>query len=514
MKARVGIGGFVGVFFACCLSALASVDGPREQLELLAQHGIRSDTPELLAFLNRLQPSEKLQAEIAQLIKQLSDTEFNKREEAFKKLPTFGEAARRQLSEATKVDDPEVSWRAGKILKELNSEDESRRRAALTGSVLEVLKARRDPSAAPVILATVPLLNESHTRDVALQALWACVESSHADALRAALEHKSPHVRAAAIVGLEKAAGQQSLATISPLLKSELALVRLAAARALIDWQAHEAIKALIELTDNKDDDVAWQADALLHLKTGHQVEPAEGQTLGDAWKQWAKSKLATAKLDTVVADQRHDLSAGRNTLEESFARGQPKLAKGYGRFLYEADNGGPAKVADGRLRIDGSNPEGDQRLFITSQRMVGRDRWPDKLEIRARLTGEEGNNVGWHMGVSVGRVKVLFHPGYPNGAFRAEATDDHDYIFSNEDMPFTPTTGVMHEITIRVKKTKSGAEFDVTVDEGGDGGGTFNRKFTADAEQLGDYNRLGLERSGREGGGAIFDSVSIRLGR
>ena len=260
------------------------------------------------------------------------------------------------------------------------------------------------------------------------------------------------------------------------------------------------------------EDDVAWQADALLQMKTGHRLKLDDGRSLGDAWRDWAAQELATAKLDAVVGRRRHDLTAGRNRLEEAFTRAADSVTDGYGRFRYEADNGGPAKIADGVLRIDGGNPEGDQRLFITSQRLTGRDRWPDRLEVRARLGGTAGNNFGWHMGVSVGKVKVLFHPGLAGGAFRAETTDEHDYLFGNEAMSFEPVVGVMHQLQIRVTRKGDGAQFEATV-TGGGGGKPHQKTFTVTAEQLGDYNRIGLERSGRTGGDALFDSITIRLG-
>ena len=313
------------------------------------------------------------------------------------------------------------------------------------------------------------------------------------------------------MVAMEIAAGEDSVARIEPLLDSGDAVLRLAAARALIDRRSRPAVEALIEIVGDRKEELVWQADALLCLKTGHSVEPAAGETIGDAWQRWAAKELAGATLDQQLGKRRLDLSAGRNILEETFSRDADSLAKGYGRFFYEADNGGAAKVVDGKLRIDGNNREGDQRLAITSERLIGRERWPDQLEVRAQLAGEEGNNFGWHMGVSVGRVKTLFHPGLRGGGFRAETTDDHDYLFGNENMNFEPVTGVFHEIIIRVKKTKSGAEFDITM-KGGNGG-EHKKKFEVTDEQLGEFNRIGLERSGRTGADALFDSLSIRLG-
>jgi hypothetical protein len=144
---------------------------------------------------------------------------------------------------------------------------------------------------------------------------------------------------------------------------------------------------------------------------------------------------------------------------------------------------------------------------------MIGSDRWPESLEVRSKLQAAPGNNFGYHIGVSVGRIKTLFHPGIRGGGFRAETTDEHGYIFSNENMAFEPAAGVTHEMVIKVKKTGTGADFDVVVN-GGAGGNPHKKKFSVTNEQLGAYNRIGLERSGRTGGDAVFESLSIRLGR
>lgn len=86
------------------------------------------------------------------------------------------------------------------------------------------------------------------------------------------------------------------------------------------------------------------------------------------------------AKLDVPLGRKSLDLSAGRHSLRETYSRQAKSLAKGYGSFLYEADNAGGASVADGKLLIDGDNDEGDRRVYIMSDRLIGRAEWPRKL--------------------------------------------------------------------------------------------------------------------------------------
>jgi hypothetical protein len=196
----------------------------------------------------------------------------------------------------------------------------------------------------------------------------------------------------------------------------------------------------------------------------------------------------------------------------EKFTKPTKDATTGYGRFTYEAtDPKWKAEVSEDRLRLVGDHEEGDQRLFITAQKVVGKPKWPDALEVTARLGGTGAASGAWHVGLSVGTVKVLFHPGFAGGAFRAETVDTHKEFFSNENLGFTPAAGIMHELTIKVSRGEKVCRFNVTFVNGGKDGGTFTKSFDVPNEQLGDFDRIGLERSGRTGGDALFESVSIK---
>src|SRR6185437_6855263 len=146
----------------------------------------------------------------------------------------------------------------------------------------------------------------------------------------------------------------------------------------------------------------------------------------------------------------------------QKFDKEAKDATRGYGSFAYETSTAGwKAEVRGGRLRLSGDHPEGDQRLFITAQKALGTPRWPDSLEVTARLGGADGDCGAWHVGVSVGAVKVIFHPGYGGGAFRVETVDKREEFLGNQDLGFTPATDVMYPLTIKVRRTKSGYRFD-----------------------------------------------------
>ena len=204
--------------------------------------------------------------------------------------------------------------------------------------------------------------------------------------------------------------------------------------------------------------------------------------------------------------------SQDNKSIEEDFSQDAESIVDGYGELEYTEDNGGPAKVVDGKLVIDGNNREGDQHLFITSQQLIDENQWTRKVEVRSMLGSRAAGNSGaWHLGIYVGNVKALFHPGVMGGAFRIETVDGHKALLGNTSMQFDPTDGALYEMAMSVVKTESGAFIKVTVrDPGSDS--TFVQKLKVSNEDLGEFNRIGLIRSGRTGADAVFDSLNIEV--
>jgi hypothetical protein len=258
----------------------------------------------------------------------------------------------------------------------------------------------------------------------------------------------------------------------------------------------------LVGLTKSADANIVIQAEVLLTALTGKTA----GETANEIdWPAWRDAELATAKLHK-LGIARLDLSLGRQWLRETFALG-------IGRFEFESEGPRALRVENGAALIGGADqPECDQRLVVTAQRMLGRAEFPAQCLVKARFAAEENNNFGWHLGISIGRVKVLLHPGVDGGAFRAETVDSHEYLINNDDMGFTPPPGVTHEMTVAVRSDGKGAKLHVHFVHGADERLQFERTINVTGEQLGKFDRIGLERSGRAGGAAIFDEVSIRV--
>jgi hypothetical protein len=158
---------------------------------------------------------------------------------------------------------------------------------------------------------------------------------------------------------------------------------------------------------------------------------------------------------------------------------------------------------------LDGNHNEGDQRLFVTAEKLLGQPTFPARFQVKAALGGEAEGAGAWHVGVALGNVRVLFHPGLSGGAFRAERVDNHQSLAGN-NMTFTPAGGVLHEMTIDVEQGKNTIRLDVVIVDGAKSGQRFTQSLVLQTNATGDLRRIGLERSGRTGGAALFGPFSI----
>jgi len=470
-----------------------------EQTQLLQQSGIETTPAGLIKFLQSLPPDPDRLAKIPGLITELGDDKFDVRERASKQLQALGEIARPALTAALKSKDLEVSWRAKHLLSELDSGQSVEKQRARFAAALLLLGEQPTPAAGEALLAILPLCDDKGLANAACAALWKSVDTSHTELLRRALKQEHKLTLAAAIVALELASGPDATATIEPFLTNDDPQLRLAAARALVDRQPRPAASVLAELTQSTDQEIAAAARGLLNAMTGHK-EPKL------FWLKWRDQDLPTAKLAS-LGNKRLDLTLGREGLHETFI-------SGLGLFHYESDAGRALRVEKGIVALGGDKqqPECDQRIFITAQGLTGQPEFPDRFSVRARLAAENNNNFGWHLGISIGRVKTLFHPGVDGGAFRIETIPEHQALVNNQEMGFTPQTDTMHDMTIEFVRKGQEAILEITIVDCKNSKNRYSHKSSIPLEKIGKLDRIGLERSGRAGGAALFDEFEFRF--
>jgi hypothetical protein len=194
----------------------------------------------------------------------------------------------------------------------------------------------------------------------------------------------------------------------------------------------------------------------------------------------------------------------------EGFTGSLKATEKTYGSFEVEAAHGMPVTVTDGRLVMGGKRPGDDhQRLVLRAAKWPGAKTFPKHFQVSANLGGTKGDAGAWHMGLAVGRVRALFHPGMEGGSFRFERVDNRQELTTNEGMGFTPAMDAMQRMSLDVRVLENGdvkLEARVTSKDGK----IFKRSCEVPADAIGPLDRVSLDRSGRTGGDALFDDFIV----
>ena len=229
---------------------------------------------------------------------------------------------------------------------------------------------------------------------------------------------------------------------------------------------------------------------------------------------RWMKEDLLREAV-TSLLNERLGRKTGKPAgclLLETFDHDAASLAEGYRRFRFKAGKGMTGRVSEGILRMAGNHAaDGDQCLLLDAERVTGQKTFPDSFQIEARLGGDPGGEGAYHVGISVGSVRVLFHPGFQSGGFRIERVDDHKPIISNTAMGFDPPAGKLLRMHLEVRRRPGG---DVEIQSAISNGGTvFRKSAVLAANEIGVLNHIGLERSGRNGGDGLFDDLVVHLG-
>jgi hypothetical protein len=488
---------------------------PPPPAETLRRHGIEPNVESVLGFLRQWQPSAADDRRIGALVRQLGHEDYFAREEASRQLSRIGIAATGALRAAAESDDFEVSYRARRLLRTGGRDGELEQRQILLTAALRWLRQAQSSQATPVLLEILPVLPTVEARQEAAKTLWACVVPADTPRLEQAVGNTQLAVRVAAIPALELAAGERATNTLQVFLLDKDESVRLAAARALLDRRSNASIAALVGLLDSQDTDVHAQAAWLLQQLSGIPSEKDQGMdltTAGIRWKAWAASPAADHPQP--LGCKRLEVARYGLILLESFLA-DAEIRDQYHEMQYASNCGGKGSVSHGILRLDGNHGEGDQRLYVTSRRLLDQPTFPARFRIKTQL-GAEADNAGvWHIGVSVGNIRILFHPGLEGGAFRAERLDNQQHLIENESMPFTPACNVRHPITIDVwQRDKDAVQLEVAVADGGKTGRPYRRTLAVRGEDIGPLGRVGLERSGQTGGAALFGPLTIEHGQ
>ncbi|MFQ5730400.1 MAG: PQQ-binding-like beta-propeller repeat protein [Planctomycetaceae bacterium] len=308
-------------------------------VSLLKRHGVKPTAQSLRAYLKSMLPDSNSQKAQAKLIAQLGHTDYHKREAAMKALLRLPVVSADLLKAAVAGDDPEIRWRAGRVLQAAN-----RRSSEILHAAYRVIARRKIAGLAPEVLATMPLCADAYLLQAASRALVATAEKKDAAPLRMRLRDPSKPVRIAALRAYAGVLGKAADAELRKLAADEDDRIKYEVARAIVSHGNRDALAMLLKLLDSDDLSVRVLTAKVLRAASGRRFGfvPYElkknRRTAVFKWRKWIAGSGQTAVLKLPLRETAFELGRtlicdySRHRVIELDAKGKPVWEKPVGR--------------------------------------------------------------------------------------------------------------------------------------------------------------------------------------
>lgn len=265
----------------------------------LAGKNIKADSAGLNAYLSSLHPNEEQKKRAIELINVLgTEDSFSRREDAMAKLLVLPVLPTEELVAASKGGDPEIRWRARKILR-LGKPESDR----VLYAALKAIEDKAITGVTAELIRAIPLCDKPHLSYAARQALQAAAGPDDATLLRRELKNENVNVRVAVAAALGKSLKEKASKDLYEVLDDPEDQVSLAAARALANFGDRESLTALEKLLSS--DDKLVQTSSVLALRgltgerfgfSAHDEAKKRNESI-TKWNSWIETKGKTAKL-------------------------------------------------------------------------------------------------------------------------------------------------------------------------------------------------------------------------
>lgn len=289
-------------------------------------------------YLQSLEPSHERQTSIAKLIEKLGDDDYATREDATRKLLNAyasAEAKLRQTLLSTK--DPEIEWRARRIIQTGFSQLESNMAAALRIAI-----AHPDAFAVKDILAIEHLLHYQAVRFLGKKAIRATARKDDIEILLKATNSKHEIVRREAAAAIVNLLHEENLSQTHHFLEHDDETLAIITAHALLNRGDRVALAALVEKLESNNPVIRTTAVTLLRGATGKdfgfptgEATPESEATIAN-WRNWVdeNNDIEIRTPVPLVQSGRGDL--GGNTLITTGRKGIVREFDSRGETVWE----------------------------------------------------------------------------------------------------------------------------------------------------------------------------------
>lgn len=280
-------------------SALPAAETASPYAALLRDNHIETTPAGLRKYFTQLHPSAEQRQQAKRWIDALGDSDsFAEREQATAQLMAMPLLPVELLTAAAQGDDPEVRWRATRILNEGKPNAER-----LLHAALKTVEQEKTPGIIDELLRAIPLCDKPYLQFAARRAVAAAAGEKDVDTLRQGIKEKNIEVAVAAIGGLGQVLGPQAADDLHPLFDHADDRIQLAAAIAAAGYGDRASLPVLWRLLSSDSIDVRAASAGALRESTGQTFGFAayDAADKRDAvrakWKDWIDANGRTAKL-------------------------------------------------------------------------------------------------------------------------------------------------------------------------------------------------------------------------
>ena len=147
---------------ACLMAAPAASADVSNYEKTLSEAGVAPDGPGIAAYLQRLHPTPEQRQQAVEFIEQLGNNSFATREQAMQQLLLMPVLDTEAIAKATEAADPEVRWRAQKVLAVGRPQTER-----LLYAAFKIIEEKEYRQTVQVDIDAIPLCDKKYIRDAA-----------------------------------------------------------------------------------------------------------------------------------------------------------------------------------------------------------------------------------------------------------------------------------------------------------------------------------------------------------